>query len=65
MGFGRTHPHPDPSQVSVLTYGAPAAFHRRCVSTAVRRADVQATLARTQHTRVRVRVRVRVKVRVP
>ena len=28
--------------VSVLTYGSPAAFHRRCNSKAVRKADVQA-----------------------
>ena len=62
MGFGRTHPHPNPSQVSVLTYGSPAAFHRRCVSRAVRSADVQAALVRTQHPRVRVRVRVKVRV---
>ena len=51
--------------MSVLTYGSPAAFHRRCVSSAVRNADVQAALVRTQHPRVRDRVRVRVKVRVP
>ena len=65
MGFGRTHRSPSPSQVSVLTYGSPAAFHRRCVSSAVRNADVQAALVRTQHPRVRDRVRIRVKVRVP
>ena len=33
--------------VSVLTYGSPAAFHRRCKSRAVRKADVQAILVPT------------------
>ena len=33
--------------VSVLTYGSPAAFHRRCKSKAVRKADVQAVLVPT------------------